>query len=301
MKKTCILLAVISVLLLMAGCKGERQQSVPEQPQEEAVAEPAYDLEALAKAIEGCDDLVNFKNGVAAFRRNGEWHYIDKLGRFVDPVPDEADEPVYYPGDEVFEPYQYHGDFHEGMCWVYSEADYGIGYINEQGELVIPCQYEWAVDHSPSNFCEGVCPVMTVPNRELFSYIDKTGALAFPGFYSTESSFSEGLAYARELYMDGDDVTGSQAGYIDHAGKMIIFLDNDCGGFPFHDGVAQVYNYMEHNAWFIDTAGRKLFGLDKDRYFYADDWPFVEGLCAIHDKQGRWAFFDKTGRSTFDN
>ena len=165
---------------------------------------------------------------------------------------------------------------------------------------MIPCQYEWAVDHSPSDFHEGVCPVMTVPERELFSYIDKTGELAFPGVYRTESAFSEGLAYAWEYHMDGDDVTDTQAGYIDHAGKMVIFLDNDCGGFPFHDGVAKVYNYMEHRAWFIDTTGRKLFDQDQEKFFYMDDNPFSEGLCAICDRDGHWAFFDKAGRSTFD-
>lgn len=305
-----MMLAVLLVAVLLAACKSEKPSTAEGQTGDsqvtevvtEKATEPAYDLEALAAVLDGCTYVGNFKQGVAPIRKNGKRLYIDKMGRFVDPPePCEEDDPEDDYGDEMFQPYQHHGYFSEGMCWVFSEEDpYGIGYINDKGELVIPCQYEWAVDHVPNDFHEGVCPVMTVSNRELFSYIDKTGALAFPGFYRTESAFSEGLAYAHEYYMDGDDVTGTQPGYIDHTGKMVILLDHDCSGFPFSDGVAHVQNYMEHTSWFIDTTGQKLFDLDPERFYSYEEFPFSEGLCAIYDRESHYGFMDKTGRSTFD-
>ena len=306
MKKTFWMLAFLMATLSLTACKGEKPKPVAEPVNEEtaaaapAPAEPEYNLEAIAKAIEGCTYVENFKNGVAAFRKNGVMQYVDKLGRIVDPIPEEEEPWVDYSKDERLTKYKSHGRYSEGMCWVYSSKDQGIGYVNEAGELVIPCQYEWAVDHYPSDFHEGVCPVMTIPDREIFSYIDKTGDLAFPGFYNTESPFSEGLAFVREFYMDGDNVTGTQPGYIDHTGKMVIFLDQNNGGGPFHDGVAKVYDYMEHCAWFIDRTGQVLFDLDPDRFYYYEDVAFSEGLCAIRDKNDHWAIYDKTGRSTDD-
>ena len=304
MKKTFWMLTLLISALSLIACKGEKPKPEDESANEEtaasAPAEPEYDLEAIAKVIEGCTYLENFKNGVAAFRKNGVRLYVDKLGRIMDSAPVEEEEWKDYSQDERLTKFDNHGRYSEGMCWVYSKEQYGIGYVNEAGELVIPCLYEWAVDHYPNDFHEGVCPVMTIPDRELFSYIDKTGDLAFPGVYNTESAFSEGLAYAREFYMDGDNVTGTQAGYIDHTGKMLFFLDQNCGGGPFHDGVAKIYDYMEHRAWFIDKTGQKLFDLDPDRFFYYDDAAFSEGLCAIRDNNDHWSFYDKTGRSTDD-
>lgn len=309
MKINCLILAVLSAAMLFSACKNSKPEmpegqpadgdaaEMPAGPAAGPVAETAYDLEALAGVLTGCSSVENFKNGVAAIHKDGEWQYIDKMGHFVDRVSgeDDSDQAGL---DEWFSQYESHGQFSEGMCWVY--RDYGIGYIDEKGELVIPCQYEWAVDHSPCDFHEGVCPVLTIPERELFSYIDKTGQLAFPGFYSTESSFSEGLAGVRQFFMDGDDVTGTQPGYIDHTGKMVIFLTDNDFGYPFHDGAAKVSNWLDDTAWFIDKSGKKLFDLDMTRFYRSTDNSFSEGLCAICDKEGRWGFFDKTGRSTFD-
>ena len=296
-KNSNLLLAVLLAAMLLYSCKGQKPEPAGEEAEMAAEPEPVYDLAALARVLEGCSYVDNFKQGVATIRKDGQKYYIDKMGRFVDPVPQE-EEPDQQAMEALLAPYEYHGEFSEGLCWISLDSE--IGFINEQGEQVIPCQYEWAVEHSPCDFHEGVCPVMTVPERELFSYIDKTGQLAFPGYFSTESDFSEGLAGVRQFFLDGDDVTGTQPGYIDHTGKMILLLEENDHGFPFHDGVAKVSNWLENKAWFIDKSGNKLFDLDLERFYRNEDNCFSEGLCAIVDREGRWGFLDKTGRSTFN-
>ena len=100
--KLTILLVIISASMLIS-CKGGKTEAGTDSTAVEsagtdetavaAVAEPAYDLKALAEALEGCTSLENFKNGVAALKKDGEWLYVDRMGRFVDPVeePEETE------------------------------------------------------------------------------------------------------------------------------------------------------------------------------------------------------------------
>ena len=309
-RKAFILPLLMAALFLVVGCKGGNKAPVEDGQAEAAEAAeapdatpvgPAYDLEAIAKTIAGCDYLENFHNGAAAFRRDGVWMYVDKMGNIVDKPSVEEAEEVPVP-DDIRQKYGYVGDFHEGLCWVYSEDDGndGIGYINEKGELVIPCQYEWAVDHTPRDFHEGLCPVMTLPERELYSYIDKTGAFAFPGYFSSCANFSEGLAFAHEFVMDGDDVKEVRSSYIDKTGKRVIPLEEYCSGGEFRDGIAKVYAYMDQQARMIDKQGNKLFDLDPERFYLAEDFFFSEGLCAFTSRNDTRGFLDKTGRTTLD-
>ena len=304
MKYKLVILAVIISASMLTACKGGKTEAGAENATAEdepaaVVAEPAYDLKALAEALEGCTYLKNFKNGVAALKKDGEWLYVDKMGRFVDPVQ-EPEETESAELKALLQQHEYHGDFSEGLCWI-SEEDGMIGFIDERGEVVIPCQYEWAIDHVPADFHEGVCPVMTIPERELFSFIDKTGQLAFPGYFHTGDGFTEGLAAVKQVFMDGDDVTGSQPGYIDHTGKMVILLAENDSGSDFHEGMAKVSNWYDNTAWFIDKAGNKVFDLDLNRFYRDNSYVFSEGLCVVCDREGHWGFLDKTGRSTFDS
>ena len=302
MKYKLVILIVILSASMLTACKGGKTEAGAENATVEdepaAVVEPAYDLKSLAEALEGCTYLENFKNGVAALKKDGEWLYVDKMGRFVDPVQ-EPEETESAELKALLQQHEYHGDFSEGLCWI-SEEDGMIGFINEQGEVVIPCQYEWAIDHVPADFHEGVCPVMTIPERELFSFIDKTGQLAFPGYFHTGDGFTEGLAAVKQVFMDGDDVTGSQPGYIDHTGKMVILLAENDSGSDFHEGMAKVSNWYDNTAWFIDKAGNKVFDLDLNRFYRDNSYVFSEGLCAVCDREGHWGFLDKTGQVTFD-
>ena len=142
-------------------------------------------MEAIAKVIKGGTTLRDFENGVGAVWKDGGWIYFDRKGHVVLEPDELTDSETEEEVDVSVIPKKYdsHGQFHEGMCWVFDEETGGYGYINTTGKLVVPCQYEWAVDHSPMDFHEGLCPVMVIPEREAFGYIDKTGKRAFPGVY----------------------------------------------------------------------------------------------------------------------
>ena len=49
----------------------------------EAVVAEQYDFEAIAKAIEGCETLENFRGGVARVTMNGERFYIDCISMIL--------------------------------------------------------------------------------------------------------------------------------------------------------------------------------------------------------------------------
>lgn len=343
-----------------------------------AEEDDGYDLKALAKAIEGCEDLGSFSDGLAGVKKNGKVGYIDKKGRTV--IPFEYDGPIqifsegivtvfkgddniymdtsgkelfrtksfgrYYDGLSAVREngligfkdktgktviscdYDYAGEFSDGMCWV-TKKDGKIGFIDKTGKLVIPCQYDWPAERSPRDFHEGLCCVMVEDSHEWFGYIDKTGKRAFPGIYGSESDFHEGLAYAREVFRNGDSYEWKD-GYIDKTGKMVIELEEDCWGESFCDGVA-IVRKLGNPVYAIDKTGKKVFDIDPqykqfDHYgdgawvvwdgthmgymgltgkmivpckYYAYN-AFSEGLVALQDKyQGRWGFADKEGRTTF--
>jgi len=383
-----VMTGLLMLALVTTGCGTKNAPSAEGEDADstgvevEAADEAAYDLEAIAKAIEGCEDLTAFRSGLAGVKKNGKVGYIDKKGNVV--IPFEYDSPTQtfhddvvavFKGDDVIymDPkgkelfrtksfgrfheglcsnredvgedkigklgfidktgkvvvpfaYDYTGDFSDGMCWVTKE-DGNIGFINKKGELVVPCQYEWPAERQPTDFHDGLCAVIVDEEHEWFGFIDKTGKRAFPGVYSNEANFSEGLAMVREIL--GDDTWRS--GYIDKTGKFVIEMDEDRWGGDFHDGIAKVVT--PHQTYFIDKTGKKVFELD-EKYKYAEDYsegtwlvndgehhmgfidntgktivpckyyaytPFSEGLAMVQDKQnGRYGFVDKEGKSTFE-
>ncbi|MBQ9666931.1 MAG: WG repeat-containing protein [Bacteroidaceae bacterium] len=237
--------------------------------------------------------------------------------------------------------FEFAGDFSSSMCWVTTKQSEGsIGFINTKGELVIPCQYEWPAERQPNDFHEGLCAVMVDESHEWFGYIDKTGKRAFPGIYSYESDFSEGLAGVYEITSTDEDgfPTGHRVGYIDKTGKMVIESEYDSGICDkFQDGMA-VVSCGQKPTYVIDKTGKKLFELDPkysisvssiQRAYGEGAWivsdgefqgfvdktgkfivpckyrayqPFSNGLAAVQvgGQYGKWGYVDKEGNSTFD-
>ena len=292
--------------------------AVSDSQDEATPAEEPYDLEAIAKVLKGCDYAFNFENGVAQVKKGDEYFFIDKMGRITErPERTESNELevkydeatglkgfVNQSGEWVIRPqFEYCGTFSEGLCWVTTpESNGGIGFIDTTGKMVIPCEFEWAVEHQPCDFHEGLCPVIVLPENECFGYIDKTGKRAFPGIYSYEADFSEGLAGVREVEELGDGfVKSKRSGYIDKTGEMVLVIDETdqaphCG--EFHEGIAKVRAY--NKAWFIDKTGKKLFELDPEEYYTGDTSQFSEGLMYVCSKNRGPGFFDKNFHSTFD-
>ena len=278
----------------------------------DAVVAEQYDFEAIAKAIEGCEYLTNFDNGVAMFLKNGKSHYIDLQGRSVEEPkveedPDhltcEYENGKYGYKDQkgnVVIPYKFHfaHDFSDGMAIVVNEQG-KVGYINTKGELAIPYQYGTMAESDGNDFHEGLCAILVDDAHEWFSYVDKTGKLAFEGVFSMAGDFSEGMAAVRTPG-NSEEYIESSAGYIDRSGKMVIELPNGWWGREFRDGVAQTQKM--DSCYIIDKTGKRLFQVNSDIIYTGDDIRFSEGLAAVYGK-GKYdkkrGFMDKTGRITF--
>ena len=317
-------LAVLALFLLMlSACTDKKNPSAPESADITAVSvatgqegqaaeeDDSYDLEAIAKAIAGCEDLGSFSHGLAGVKKGGKVGYIDKKGRTV--IPFEYDGPiqeyrggivtVYKGGDNIYMDtsgkelfrtksfgryydglstvredgligfkdtkgnvvipcqFDFAGDFSDGMCWVTKNTG-KIGFIDTTGKMVIPCQFEWPSERSPNDFHEGLCCVMVDGEHEWFGYIDKTGKRAIPGFFNSQSDFQEGLAYVSEVIRNGDEYE-TKDGYIDKTGKYVIELEKDCWGTSFYDGVA-IVRKMGNPVYAIDKTGKKVFDIDPE-------------------------------------
>ncbi len=182
--------------------------------------------------------------------------------------------------------YDAEGDWHEGMMAVTKKSDWEkyyklpeekqdysndnlpnlpkVGFINEKGDLVIPCQF----------ISSGLVPVP---------------------FFNQVNYFSDGLACVAKVFEQGDDWYWA-VGYIDKQGKTVIPFDFS-SALHFSEGLAAVcvedLYYDNLPSWFfINQKGERAF----DGVFL-DTQSFHEGLCAVRkDSVSGWGFIDKTGR-----
>ena len=379
-QKVFIVFATVMLVLCSCGNKQTGGSQVPLSASADttksaaedvaAVAEEddGYDLEALAKAIEGCESLDNFYDGRAQICKDGRMGFIDKRGRLVVPIEYQpnamgfsegigmlckGDDDIYvdHDGHELFRrsdvsgsmfyeglaqvrhdgkcgymdrtgktvipiEWEFAGYFHCGRAVVYREGLYG--FIDKQGKLAIPCRFETPAERQPEDFSEGLAMVINNSDREDYCYIDTMGRVAIPGPFSSAGNFHEGLASVS---------TPDFVGYIDKTGKRVITIEEGWGA-EFHEGLALV-RYNNGKKAFIDKTGKKVFDVPYEsandfhdgmalvwegekRFGYIDKTgrlavpciyyaykPFSEGLAAVQ-KDGKWGFVDKEGKSTFD-
>jgi|GEM_PF-5651114 len=88
----------------------------------------------------------------------------------------------------------------------YYRSPYGWGWLDENGEVVIPPQYDEAGD-----FHEGLA---AVSRKGLWGYIDRSGREAIPLEYLTASHFAGGYAAVRNF--------DNRVGVIDRSGKVVL-------------------------------------------------------------------------------
>ena len=114
----------------------------------------------------------NEKSPLKAFKdsKSGKWGFINNDDEVVVPPTWWH---VYY-------------KFDEGMCAVANE-DKKIGFVDETGKLVIPCQY---VSHS--FFCEGLVKVQEAETFKI-GYVNHKGETVIPFVYRKGGDFENGL------------------------------------------------------------------------------------------------------------
>jgi hypothetical protein len=138
------------------------------------------------------------------------------------------------------------------------------GYIDHDGNILIPPQYFWADDFMDGLGTVYICgrnvfvdasgalhPRWTVsPGRlspsktdEKYGFIDSTGSFKIPPVFDRALPFSGGYAAVR---------VGGKWGYIDTSGTMVIKPQFD-KAYRFHEGIA--YVTIDSDTEFIDVSG----------------------------------------------
>lgn len=160
---------------------------------------------------------VDASEGLVVFEANGKYGYKDLSG------------------NTVVEPkYDYCWLFSEGRAIVLNSAvAHGLGYIDRQGQLVIPCCFSRAFP-----FSEGLAAV-TFTQGGSSLYIDKTGKDVFNkrpfggGLYGTPLADARSL---REWYHSASIMSILKTKRIDAGHKEEAFIEAQ----SFHEGLARV-------------------------------------------------------------
>ncbi len=163
------------------------------------------------------------------------------------------------------------GSFSEGLAVV--GLDEKFGYIDEEGDLVIPHKFDTGGD-----FREGLAAVRT-SDRE--GYIDKTGNFVITPRFAEADPFSEGLAAVK---------LGGKWGFIDKTGNFVI-----ANKYPtasgFSEGMARVCNNSK--CGFVDKNGNLAVPLQFDDVSYFSEGISEYKVGLLSDSQ--WGYIDKTG------
>ena len=99
--------------------------------------------------------------------------------------------------------------FSEGRCAVW---DNGYGYINETGELVIPCEF-----YLGQHFSDGLAVIQPKGKNKNYGFIDKSGAVKIEPIFTLAESFKNGLASVTI----GKKYEDYEYGYINKNGEFV--------------------------------------------------------------------------------
>ena len=175
--------------------------------------------------------------------------------------------------------YESEGDWSEGMMPVTKKSDWKkyessqdnndpfslpkVGFINENGNLVIPCQF----------IENGMIPIQ---------------------FFANVNIFREGLSAVGKYFKDDSGEFYYCIGYIDKNGRTVLPFEYSFATV-FSEGIAAVSEedfYETSSIYFIDQKGNKI----GDSKFYLVQ-RFHDGMCAVmKDSTSGWGFADKTGK-----
>lgn len=195
--------------------------------------------------------------------------------------------------------------FSDGMLAIYSRSAGHWGFINEQGELVIPYKWDYEYAFKP-RFGGGYCTVAKTEEgtlglkRQSWYVLDKKGnAVKIPGNVVKASRFVDGYATVlkrigqtnsyRYTYINGKGMEVFPA-----LARTIYESYHSPEPHPFKDDRALFYDVSKRKYGFINRAGRIVIPA-----IYLNAQDFSEGLAAVEiDTEGsesRWGFIDVNG------
>lgn len=192
--------------------------------------------------------------------------------------------------------YSWIGEFHNGFAAVqaYAPDKQGLyGFIDREGNEVVPCKYSGVIEDSGLNFADGYA---TVANESGWGTVDATGKEIIPCKYGDKLLFHEGLAA-----VENDK---GKWGFIDSTGAMVVPFKYTEASY-FSEGLAAVRKDPNDRRWgYVDTTGKEVIPCQ-----YRDALPFSDGLAGVKNiyltkdvdgeefLTGNWGFIDKTGKT----
>ena len=289
MRNGALLLALVAVLLVLAGCSTKPVQDQPIEkgphPDQLLGLYPAYDNEAFSWGfinssgdwmIEPAFPLVGLFNdglAVALDPASGLFGFIDSSGQW-------AIEPRFL----------WVTDFYEGLSAAQDPDSNLIGYINTQGEWAIEPRFfygrffygEYALINDNDGSPYPVCYIINQQGQVVYQA---------PERWEIYPSLADGMATV--TYMSVPSSDGFEMRILDIASGEIIYSINAPYIFPkssFSEGLAFVYDPESRLCGIIDRSGAWMV---EPRY--TETTIFLDGLAYVHDeKAGLSGFIDKS-------
>ena len=185
---------------------------------------------------------------------------------------DEADELAqkYWNGDgHDYGKYDWQDDFiFNGLVKVKLDGKYG--FINKDGEEIIPCKYEDA-----DAFSDGLAKVKSA---EGWGFVNEDGEEIIPCKYEDADAFSGGLARVK---------SAEGWGFVNEDGEEITPCKYKEAVPDFSEGLARV---KTKEGWgFVNKNGEEIIPCK-----YKEAYGFSKGLAGVKTKKG-WGFINKDG------
>ena len=204
---------------------------------EEIISKGCFIDKFGAIKLNGRNFLVSkYSEGLINCSDNGDWGYIDINGNFVikpsykyarefsegkaavslKKINGKANKKDLYAfiskDNEMIIPPLFSGAdirFSEDTCAVW---DKGYGYIDSQGQLVIPCDF-----YLGQHFSEGLAVIKENDKSKGYGYIDKSGTITIKPVFTSAENFKNGLASVTI----GKEYNHYKYGYIDKSGNYV--------------------------------------------------------------------------------
>ena len=171
--------------------------------------------------------------------------------------------------------------FDNGMARVSKDGKYGI--VNILGELVVPCIYDDdnSIWMGGADFRDNLSRVY---KDGKYGFIDKSGEFVVPCIYDDALIFSEGMAAVKER---------GKWGFINTLGEVVIPCSYD-GARYFHEGMVIVqigdkFGYINKSGEFVVPC---IYDYDSSYILGWDD--FHENFARVL-KDGKYGFVNKSG------
>lgn len=226
---------------------------------------------SIEKSLNFLSQKQDFKQGLAAFKKNNKWGFIDKKGNI-------SIKPKF---EEVY-------SFQEGLAAVSIDGKWG--FINKKGNWVIKPKYTKA-----NSFNDGLAPAK---NHKSWMLIDAKGKekVELKNIIRRVYSFHEGLA---SIYYEFN--YKSSCGYIDRKGNPIVLKDysfNEKGKYYPVD--ASMCPSVAENFMNVTYAGNPRPFTEFNMYFnkegksiigpiFGDTRSFNEGFAVV-EYCGYWGY-----------